>query len=295
MAVTATYELTRGRTVSGAVGDTSTYARLFAVRVDDPGTSLLDISTAPGVSYYDEYPGDGSVVCTSFECQAADDSGMWYTVSMKYSARPVWGYGDDGKPPNPADPLSLPEDQWSAAASISSGPVTRDNTGKPIVNSAKDPIGGLEKDYAEFRLTLVRSYPGLTWSALALTYTNAVNSGVWNGSPARTWKCHFQSAQKQTENNQGGTITYWSTVWDFVYRPETWDLKEGCENVGMMELVDDEKLVIKDSGGDAVVSPVALNSDGSAAEPGTVPSIINAGRGVQVYRTANFSIFGEPG
>ena len=294
MSVTATYELTRGRTVSGAVGDTSTYGRLFAVRVDDPGTSLLDISTAPGVSYYDEYPGDGSVVCTSFDCQAADDSGMWYTVSMKYSARPVWGYGTGGQPPDPADPLRLPEDQWSAAASISSGPVTRTITATPIVNAAGDPIDGLQKDYAEFRLTLVRAYPGLGWSALALNYTNAVNSGVWNGSPARTWKCHFQSAQKQTENNQGGTLTYWSTTWDFAYRSETWDLKEGCENVGLQELVSGKRKVIKDENGEPIASPVALTAAGAAAAAGTQPTIINGGNGVQVYRTADFSVFGVP-
>jgi hypothetical protein len=298
MAVTATYELTRGRSVSGNVGETSTYARLFAVRVDDPGTSLLEISTAPGVSYYDEYPGDSSVVCTSFDCQAADDSGMWYTVSMKYSARPVWGYGTGGQPPDPADPLRLPEDQWSAAASISSGPVTRDIDGKPIVNSAKDPIGGLQKDYAEMRITLVKAYPDLSWAGQAFGYTNTVNGSAWNGSAPRTWKCHFQSAQKQTENNQGGTLTYWSVVWDFVLRADTWDLKEGCEDVGMMEIAVNydgdtvHRNILVD--GDPVSAPVALLPSGEAAPVGTEPSIINGGQGVQVYRLSDFSIFGVP-
>jgi hypothetical protein len=289
MGITAVYELTRGRSVTGRLGETSTYTRTFAVRVDDPGTSLVDIVNANGVSYFDPHPDDPSCVALEYDCQGGDDTGMWYTNTVRYMVPPIKEY-EQGN-----DPSKIPEDQWSAAASISSGPVTRDNQGKPIVNAAKDPIGGLEKDYAEFRITLVRAYLNMAWSAGALAYTNAVNSSAWNGGPPRTWKCHFQSAQKVKENNQGFTLTYWSTTWDFAFRPETWDLKEGCENVGLNELKNGKRYAIRDDQGAPIASPVALTTSGGVASAGTEPSIINGGAGVKVYREMDFSIFGVPG
>jgi hypothetical protein len=288
MAITAVYELTRGRSVTGKLGETSTYTRTWAIRLDDPATSLVDIVNANGVNYFDPHPDDPTCVALEYDCQPGEDSGMWYTNTVRYMVPPIKEYENNN------DPSRIPEDQWSASASTVTGPVTRDALGYPIVNSAYQPIGGLEREYAELRLTLVRCFNDMAWSGLAAYCTNAVNAGGWNGSGPRTWKCHFQSAQKVKENNQGNTLTYWSTTWDFAYRDETWDLREGCEDVGTMEIKGGRRYVIRDKDGMAITQAVALAPNGSVAPEGTPPNIINSGNGVRVYREVDFSVFGAP-
>jgi hypothetical protein len=293
MAIVDCIELARSRGVAGKYRETSTYTREWLIRVDNPGTSLVDIVNENGVNYFDPHPDDPTCYALEYDCQCVDEGGLFYKNTVRYYVPPAEQWPDGSGPGQPDQPswLQIPGDQWSAAASTVTGPVTRDINGQPITNSAKDPIGGLEKDHAEFRLTLVRTFLDLSWGEAARLYTNAVNSGSWNGGGPRTWKCHFQSASKVTENNQGLSAVYWSTTWDFCYREETWDLTEGCEDVGTMELAQGSKRVIQVNGS-PVTGPVALLPTGQAAPPGTSPSIINGGAGVRVYRELDFSPFG---
>lgn len=278
MAVVDVIESSDGRGVSGKFRETFTYTRTFYVRVDTPNTGTNEISQAPGVMFLAPHPENPDCIAQEFDCQASDDSGLHYRVTVKY-------YSPTVEQENQANNLGLPADVWSASASITTGPCLRDKDGKSIVNSAKDPIPDLEQEYAEFRLSLVRCFPGLQWTSLAGSHCNAVNSGPWNGNAARTWKCAFQSATKVVENNDGGTLVYWSTVWDFAYRSATWD-KE-YPDVGLHELKDGKKQVIKVEG-EPVSQAVALDSSGKAT-PDAEPTMKKA----RVYEEADFSVFGN--
>lgn len=278
MAVVDVIESSEGRGVSGKFRETFTYTRTFYVRVDNPNTGTNEISQAPGVTFLAPHPENSDCIAQEFDCQSSDDSGLHYRVTVKYFSPTV-------EQENQASNLGLPADVWSASASITTGPCLRDKEGKSIVNSAKDPIPDLEQEYAEFRLSLVRCFPGLQWTSLAGSHCNAVNASAWNGNAARTWKCAFQSATKVVENNDGGTLVYWSTVWDFAYRSATWD-KE-YPNVGLHELKGGKKQVIKVEG-EPVSQAVALGDSGEAT-PNAEPTMKKA----RVYEEADFSVFGN--
>lgn len=279
-------EVVSERSVSGKYRSPYNYSRSFLVRVDTLNTSILEVALAPGIRYLSSHPDDPACLMQDFSCQAADESGLYYRVTFKYE--PLAPNEDQNQ--TPGGGLVFPVDAWSASGSITSGPATVDKDDKPIVNSAGDPVPELEKDHAEFRINLTRCVSDLSWTSVAMDYTNAVNSGGWNGSDARTWKCHFQNAAKRQESSDAGVLEYWETTWEFVYRPETWDLKP--LNVGLQEKKGGKKVGIKLEG-EPVISPVALDNNGKAT-PDADPDVINGGKGVRVYAEKDFSIFGTP-
>jgi hypothetical protein len=124
---------------------------------------------------------------------------------------------------------------WSANSSVTSGPVFKDNAGNIITNSAGDPLEGLEKEHAEFRLSKTEYWAGhATWRANATQFTNAVNDALWNGGDIGTWKCQGCSAKLNIENKDGVNDIYWELTWEFAYRSDGWALK--VWDVGFHEL-----------------------------------------------------------
>ena len=287
MAVVNTVEVVADRSWSGRYRQPYTYSRSFLVKTDNANTSIVEVAQAPGIRYLSAHPDDPECLMQDFSCQAADESGLYYRVVFKYEPLPP---NEDSNQSGGGGGIVMPVDAWSASGSITSGPATVDKDDKPIVNSAGDPIPEIEKDHAEFRIVLTRCVMDLSWTSVAMDYTNAVNSGSWNGSDARTWKCHFQNAVKRQESSDAGVLEYWETTWEFVYRPETWDLKP--LNVGLQEKKGGKKVGIKLEG-EPVISPVALDNTGKAT-PDSDPDVINEGKGVRVYPEKDFDIFGAP-
>jgi hypothetical protein len=282
MAVTGVVEQAASRGVTGRFRETFTYTRSFLVRVDDPRTSTVEISQAPGVTYLQPHPDDLTCIALEFDCQAVDESGLFYRVGVKYYVPPV----EQQEQPNN---MGLPPDQWAASASITTGPATVDGRGRPIVNSAGDPIPELEMDQAEFRWTLTRCVPDMSWGPVAATATNAVNSGAWANGGKGEWKCHFQNASKRTENNGQAIVTYWECVFDFVYRAGGWALKP--LDVGLNEKKGGKKKPIRVAG-QVATTPVALRY--GVGDPDGEPEVLNQGKGVEVYREVDFGVFGNP-
>lgn len=280
MAVVSYDESFAERAVSGQWRESYKFTRSFYVRVDTLDTDLYEILSAPGINYLDSHPEYSWAVMQDFDVKCCDESGLYYRVVFTYFV-----LQRDGE-----SATTIPPDVWSATGSITTGPATRDKDGSAIVNSAGDAIEGLEMDIAEMRLSLVRCYPNLSWTGVAYSYTNAVNSAGWNSSPARSWKCHFMSAVKQVEVRDQTRIAYWQTTWDFVYRAPNWDLRP--LNLGLMQKVSGAKKVIKVDG-EPVSQPVPLNSDGTANASGTA-AVINSGNGSRVYVEQDFSVFGTP-
>jgi hypothetical protein len=301
MAVVWHRELPRERSQSGKYGETYVYKRAWLIRVDDPATSLPDITNAAGVEWLDAHPDDDTCKALEFDTKPNDASGLLYTYTVTYQVPPVDSKDSGGEDEPGSIEFLMKVPIWSAGSSVVSVPCWKDKDGDVITNSAGDPLEDLSKEEAELRLTLVQYYPSHTdWAGLARDYTNAVNSDTWNGGGARTWKCQGCSAKVGSENVASATMVYWEVTWEFAYRADTWNLKpwdvgfhEKCDVNGTPSASGDKRKTIYTVDKKPVKQPVALQ-DGVALPPGSPPVVINGGDGVKVYQEQAFSsVFGE--
>lgn len=299
MAVVGWRETAKGKKVSGKFGESNTYSRAFLIRVDHPATSEVAICRAPGIVYGAAHPAQPACKAMEFSLDMADDVGLWWTLSVTYYAPPPEAVPDEN---------GIPEDSWAASGGTSTGPAFRDIDEEEIVNSAGDPLEGLEQENDDISWTLTKCYADMSWNTVRKEQSNTTNSTTWNGSGPGTWKVNFRSAQKKTiatattgtsgpSPNDGtnapaegseSTSTYWETVWEFRYRKNGWALKPW--DVGFNELVSGERQAIVGADGKAVKQPVALTSAGAAKPAGEAPDAL----AFDVYDSSNFSVFGEP-
>lgn len=302
MAIVFSREIPKERSASGKKKDGDEYTRGFWVRTDSPTESLVDVSNAPGIAYYDPHPDNPVCVMDAYDIKPADDSGLLYVVSFKYKKFSP----DEQEDPDPEKPGSLPWKPcvWGGSSSVTTGPVRpnangefRDLNNNKISNSAGDPLEGLEQEFAEERLTLTQYYASHTdWMGLARDYTNSVNNANWNGGGARTWKCQGCSKKLNIETLEGATVVYWEVTWEFAYKADEWTLKPW--DIGFAQLVNDDgtpttygtkRAQIKGQDGKPVRQPVALNN-GMAKAAGQPPDALK----FFVYPEKDFSTkFGE--
>lgn len=291
MAVVACLETARGTGVSGKYGESFTFTRKWLLRVDSPFTPRTLISRAPGVVFGAGHPDFASHKAMEFDCTEESGDGMMWSVTVRYYIPPA------DNTPNPS--TGMPSDSWSGSGSTITIPVFEDKDGTSIANSAGDPLEGAERESSEFTITLTKCYADLAWSTLAKSRSNTVNSGTWNGSPARTWKVAFKSASKKeaTSSSSDTTQPYWETVWEFAYREETWDYQPW--DVGFNQLVDSQgnptasgtrRAAVLGADKKPVKAPVALSS-GVAKTAGQKPDALT----FRLYRETDFSVFGTPG
>jgi hypothetical protein len=291
MAVVACLETARGTGVSGKFGESFTFTRKWIVRVDTPFTPRTLIARAPGIVFGAPHPDFGNHVAMEFDCTEESGDGMMWSVLVRYYIPPVENVPDTA--------TGMPADNWSGSGTTTTIPVFEDKDGKKIVNSVKDPLEGCERESSELTLNLTKCYPDLSWSPIAKSKSNTVNSSTWNGSPARTWKVAFKSASKKeaTSSSANTTTPYWETTWEFAYREETWDFKPW--DVGFNQLVDSagnpsqtgsQRAAILGADKKPVKSPVALYN-GVARTPGTEPVELT----FRLYKETDFSVFGTPG
>jgi hypothetical protein len=230
----------RDRGLSGKLGDGAKYTETYLVRTISPDVSLVAISNAPGVALGSTYGDDSSVQCESYDVKPADDSGLLYRVTFEWAKQKP---EDNTPPPDPENPDAAPNHggrlpTWSANSSVTSGPVFKDTANNIITNSAGDPLEGLEKEHAEFRLSKTEYWgTHATWRTRAAQFTNTVNDAEWNGGGIGTWKCQGCSAKLTIENKDQANDIFWEVTWEFAYRSDGWSLK--VWDVGFHELNDE--------------------------------------------------------
>lgn len=318
MAVLWCRETVRDRSLELAKKDGGSGSRSWIARVDDPATSLTDIRAASGVLIGDQHPDDASLVCQTISVKSADDTGMLYSVSADYKPDPTQSSDSDEDDPGGMDGL-VPV--WGGSSSVASEPVYLNIAGNTMTNSAGEPLEGLEAEQAQFHLTKTTYYSthegGGGWLAHARTYTNSINSDVWNGGQPGQWKCQGCSAKLNIDRQgeQGAARVYWEVSWDFAFRADYWRLTPW--DIGFNELCDDEGNPIEvygvsDSGGGGsgedgacgdginrrairgqdgkpVRQPVALQN-GKAKGPGCRPDALL----FEIYASQAFgAVFGE--
>ena len=270
MAVVDSREMYRGRGRQVQFGDVPVYTRIFLVRTDTMDTNLQEISAAPKdgqvpIAWLAPHPENPNALLIDSNVQQDGDSPLHYKVTFTYKS------GEDL--------LLLPwerPDQFQFSGNLASAPAfwyfpnEGDNdTRQIIVNSAGDPIGGLDRDEGEFVVTITGNRQPPFPYAHAQQYVGAINNDAWSGGAPKTWKCMSINASRKIEEVAGQKYVYWEINTALGYRDSGWDLRTW--DVGFNEVVGGQRRKIL-AGGEPVSEPAAL-SNGVAKAPGQPPDM----------------------
>lgn len=310
MAIIGAEETLESRSASGEIGRGHEYTRSFLVRTDGPNEHPLLIVRATPVRVYNTFPGDATCIAKRFEVTPRGDSGTLFSVIWHYSP-PDPAKGEDGREAPKDDgsttlaTFKLPPKVWSGGTQNRQAPKTHDTSGKPITNSAHQPLKGIVVDEAMRQYTLVMPVKDFnTWRTTYAGAVNKVNNATWAGQSKGMWRCISQKWQPVSENVNGFTFRYLSLTVDFLYSPDGWRARPF--DVGIIIPVDASGnpnasgpnfAQAQDSTGATVTEPVPLMADGTPAPymAPDYPKVIRGGLGADVYYDADFTaLFGEP-
>lgn len=279
MAVVNAREIFRGRQRSATFGEVPTYTRVWIVTVDETNPDFQDITAAPGIAWLDAHPEDDSAFLAESSVQLEGDSPFHYRLTFTYK----------GMKPEDAvqNPTNRPP-QFSFSGSLASAPCFwyypnsgDNNTKRIIINTAGDPIGGLDRDEGEFTVTISSNEPAPFNYAKAQNYVGAINDAPWSGGLAKTWKCMSITGNRKVEDVSGEQYVYYEVSTTLAYRGTGWDLQTW--DVGFNEIVGGQRKKIL-AGKDPVSEPAAL-SNGRAKTPGQPPDLLT----FRVYKMLPFS------
>ena len=298
MAVIATKYTPNKASGDGEFRQSHNLSETWLVRVDapPPTTSVAAILTAPGVAYGTAHPSFTSCKAMKWSYSAADGSGLLWAVTVQYFV-PIIDI-------NPAN--GLPMDVWSGRGVNVTVPFYKEQNGNILVNSAGDPLEGMERDICYRGYSLVRSYSSLGLADAAMNaVVNKTNSDSWPvfasyGLPD-TWKCSISNFSKKVVIiSSGSTQTaarYWEVTYELEYKEETWHCKPwdmgfnqrvGAD--GVPTGTGTKRAAILGVEGRPVKQPVAL-ANGVALPPGTPPVALD----FDPYKKAAFgTVFGDP-
>jgi hypothetical protein len=307
VAVTAWRRIVEGVEVSGKVGESLRVTEKWLIRTNSPNTGKLAMLGTIPVGYGSAHWEFTDCKAQEFALSPSDRTGVHWTLSVTFYIPP--------KNEKLDEETGVPDDYWECSGGTTTVPAFKDTSGSTIVNAAKDPLEGLEREREEESWTLTKYYTtDAAWKADRTSHAGRVNSDSWAGGSAKEWKCYFKSARKkeiqdvdlgaasssetQSDNPSQADAalekrTIVETVWEFRREPDTWKCMPW--DVGFHELVSGERKVITGSDGRPVKQPVALNSNGTKKSVGSSPSVINSGAGVDIYPSAAFTAkFGTP-
>jgi hypothetical protein len=268
-------EMYRGRTGSANIDGVPTYQRVFLVRTTVVNPSIrAAVAIAPGPIWRDPYPDDENARLVEMNVTQDGDSPYHYKVTLTYR------FLDESD----IIPWRRPS-QYSFSGSLASAPAfwhysggdnNNDET-RIIVNSAGDPLSGLDRDEAEFNVTIQYNQKPPFIFERAQLYVGAINSDTWSGGAPKTWKCQSISATRKFEMVPGQTpvqppvkVFYFDTSITIAYRGSGWDLQTW--DVGFNEIKAGKRVKIL-AGSGPVSEPVALK-DGAAKAPGEPPEML---------------------
>lgn len=280
MAVVSTREMFRGRSRSAAFGDVPTYTRIWLVTVDDPNNAYQEISEAPGVEWLAPHPENENAFLTDSSIAQEGDSPFHYRVTFTYK----------GLKPDDANPVPTARPpQFSFSGSLASAPcfwyypTAGDNSTKRIIiNSAGDPIGGLDRDEGEFTVTISANTEPPFPYVKAQNYVGAINSDSWSGGAPGTWKCMSITGNRKIEEVNGSQYIYYEVSTTLAYRGTGWGLQTW--DVGFNEIVAGQRKKIM-AGSEPVSEPAALDGFGRAKAPGQPPNMLT----FRIYPSLPFS------
>jgi hypothetical protein len=276
MAVVDSRELFRGRGGSQKYGEVPSYKREFLVRVDSMDTSETLICQAPGIAMLSSHPDVAAALLNDVSVTQDGDSPFHYRVSLSY------GVLEDAD----ENPLDRP-DQFNYTGAITSGPCfihydDGNDSPKTIVNTAGDPLPGLEKELAEWRISITGNRADFDKS-LAADYLNTVNSDSYSGLAAGTVKCQGISGSRKIELVNGSKLVYWEVNVELAHRGESWRLKTW--DCGFNQIVGGERKKILDAAKKELSEPVSLHLGVEKTPVGSEPDMLE----FKVYKEKTFT------
>ena len=276
MAVVDSRELFRGRGGSQKYGEVPTYKREFLVRVSTMATSETEIAQAPGIAMLSPHPDVPAALLNDVSVTQDGDSPFHYRVSLTY------GVLEDAD----ENPLDRP-DQFNYTGAITSGPCfihydDGNDSPKTIVNTAGDPLPGLEKELAEWRIAITGNRADFD-KGLAADYLNTVNSDSYSGLYAGTVKCQGISGSRKVEMVNGSKLLYWEINVELAHRGESWRLKTW--DCGFNEIVGGERKKILDAAKKELSEPVSLHLGAQKTPVGSEPDLLE----FKVYKEKVFT------
>ena len=267
-------EMYRGRSRTANLDGVPQYVRVFLVRTTIVNPNMAYVSAAPGLAWRDPYPDDANAVGVESSVAQDVDSPFHYKVTLAYR------HLDESE----KIPWFRPS-KFSFSGSLVSAPAfwhysggNNNNTEKKvIINTAGDPLSGLDRDEGEFNLTIQYNQKPPFDYAKAQQYVGAINSDTWSGGVPKTWKCKSISASRKFEvipallpNDPPVKTFYFDTSITIAYRDSGWDLETW--DVGFNQLVNGKRAPII-AGAERVAEPAAL-SNGAAKAPGQPPDLL---------------------
>ena len=271
-------EMYRGRSRNADLTGVPTYQRIFLVRTNVQNPNLRNVAAAPGIAWREQHPDDVNAYLVESTTQQDGESPFHYKVTYNYK------YLDETE----TIPWLRPA-VFSFNGSLASAPAfwyytnANDNANQSIIiNSAGDPLSGLDRDEAEFSVSIqFNQRPPFNY-AKAQQYVGAINSDTWSGGGPKTWKCQSITSSRKSEVVPAASpdaapvkVYYWETSVTLAYRRDTWDLKTW--NVGFNEIVGGKRVKIM-AGSEPVSEPAALYAMGSLVgrqkPPGVAPDML---------------------
>lgn len=280
MAVVSCIEISRGVGAQATYGDVPTYTRQFLAKTDTflgQGTTFQELADSTGAGWLTPHPQDPYALLIDASVQPEGDSPFHWRITLTYKT---------GEDLLPLEPWLRPA-QFSFNGSLASAPafwhypVDNDNATKQIiVNSAGDPLAGLDRDEGEFQVTITRNMEAPFPYAKAQQYVGAINSDSWSGGAPKTWKCLSITGNRKIEAIAGDKYVYWEVNTSLAYRDTTWDIQTW--DVGFNQIKGGKRVKIM-AGSEPVSEPAAL-SNGVEKTPGLPPDMLT----FRVYKMLPF-------
>lgn len=265
-------ELYRGRSRQADLGGVPEYTRVYLVKTDIFNPNLVNVAAAPGLSWRQAYPDDPNARLISSNVELEGDSPYYYRVTY------VYRYVDENNP----IPWHRPA-QFTLNGTLASQPAfwhypfPNDNTSQRIiVNTAGDPLSGLDREEGEFNVTVQWNLKPPFPYDRARAYVGAINSDDWGGGSPKTWKCQSFTASRKFESIPAETsgppiqVFFFDLSVTLAFRATGWDLQTW--DVGFNEIVGGQRKKIM-AGSEPVSEPAAL-SNGRAKTPGQPPDLL---------------------
>jgi hypothetical protein len=261
---------TKDPSFSGILADATSWPKLGG-----PLPQIDDEELVNGVKLY----------VTSRELSYYKDNERAVVMAVRYDAKDE-DAGSEG------DPTSGDQDAWqriqvqsvdvtSPARGFRSLAAANDGKAadqKPAINSAGDPVDGLEEETSMLRFTYTNTNVSNPNFELLHSYVNKCNFGLLRvlgiSLSFYTLRCTGFNAQYDQKNN------VWSVTVELLYNPDGWEIR--FYDVGFNEIVNGQRVAIVDKAGNPVSSPVALDGNGQAVVPGVVLENEAAGPAMRV-------------
>lgn len=217
MAVTSVTELA-AVSASRKFGEPPSFQRKWVVEVDDPRTTQTAIVNAVPVSFLSSHP------------EATYSRAMNVSVSNYNGSRwhyeVTWDYDLPAQANANVNPLARPDVwRWTTGGLQVPALYYYDGTMlKVLTNSAGDYFEGATTDISTLQASISGNRATFDFG-LATAVTNSLNSDVFLGSPAHTWKCSGISGTPQVEVVNEVETRYWQVEVTLEYRPDGWPLR----------------------------------------------------------------------